>query len=345
MNHKQRTLIVNIVVVALIVAGLLWIGSLFVHPGSRAWTDNAQVRRDIVNINSRVQGFAERVLVDEYQYVAEGDTLVVIEDAQYRLRVAQAEAGYQNALTARTAQGTTIRTTQNNLSVSDAELDEVRIQMQQAEREYLRHQKLRERESVTQQQLENAETRYLSLKAKYDRLTRQQQSTRLVESEQTQRLDQHTAAIAVAEATLQQARLDLGYTVITSPCNGRTGRKEVQQGELVHQGQRIVTIVNDAGCWVDANFRERQLRHLAVGDRVEVKVDALGGTKLTGRVAAIADATGAQFSSVPQDNSTGNFVKVEQLVPVRIDLPSNENDAATLSLLKSGMNVECKVVR
>ena len=343
MKRKTRTLAVNIIVVALIVAGIVWILSLFVHPGG--WTDNAQVRRDIVSVNSRVQGFAEQVLFDEFQQVEKGDTLVIIEDAQYRLRTAQAEAGYQNALVARNAQGTTIRTTENNLSVSDAELDEVRLQMQNAEKEYHRYQRLLERESVTQQQFDDVETRYLTLKARYDRLTRQQQSTRLVQSEQTQRLDQHAAAIAVAEAALQQARLDLGYTVITAPCSGRIGRKEVQQGELVHQGQQMLCIVSDSSCWVEANFRERQMKNVRVGNAVTVKVDALDGLRLKGRISAIADATGSQFSAMPQDNSTGNFVKVEQLIPVRIELPAADNNAEALSQLKSGMNVEVKVTK
>lgn len=324
-------------------AGIVWILSLFIHPGG--WTDNAQVRRDIVNVNSRVQGFAEQVRFDEFQHVEKGDTLVVIEDAQYRLQLAQAEAQYQNALVAKSAQGTTIRTTQNNLSVSDAELDEVRLQMVNAEKEYNRYKRLLERESVTQQQYENVETRYLTLKAKCDRLTRQQQSTRLVQSEQTQRLDQHSAAIAVAEATLEQARLNLGYTVITAPCSGRAGRKEVQRGELVYPGQQLLTIVSDGDCWVDANFRERQMKNVHVGSDVTVKVDALGGHRFKGKVISIADATGAQFSAMPQDNSTGNFVKVEQLIPVKIALSTSDNNTEDLAQLKSGMNVEVKIVK
>lgn len=343
-SHRQRrTLAVNIIVVAMIVAGIVWILSFFVHPNG--WTNNAQVRRDIVSINSRVQGFAEGVFFEEFQHVKQGDTLVIIEDAQYKLQVAQAEANYQNALAAKTAQGTTIRTTQNNLAVSDAELDEVRLQVQNAEKEYTRYKNLLARESVTQQQFESVETRYLTLKTRYDRLSRQQQSTRLVQREQTQRLDQNTAAINVAEAALNQARLNLSYTVITAPCTGTTGRKEVQQGELVHAGHQLLTLVSDSDCWVEANFRERQLKHIAVGNAVVVKVDALGGQRLKGRVAAVADATGAQFASAPQDNSTGNFVKVEQLIPVHITLSSEENDTSILSQLKSGMNVEVKVVQ
>ena len=345
MERKHRTLAVNITVIALIAAGLVWIASLFVHPGSRAWTNNAQVRRHIVGVNSRVQGFAEQVLFDDFQEVRQGDTLLVIEDVQYRLQAAQAEANYQNALAAKSAQGTSIRTTQNNLSVSDAELEEVRLHMENALNELNRYKRLLASESVTRQQYEQVEVAYNTWKAKYDRLTRQQQSTRLMASEQTQRLDQNEAAVAVAHAALEQARLNLGYTVVVAPCGGRTGRKTVQQGELVYPGQPLLDIVDNSSCWIDANFRERQLRKVKVGDAVKVKVDALGGKVLQGRVEAIADATGAQFSAVPQDNSTGNFVKVEQLIPVKIALEATDNSAEDLAALKAGMNVECKIVR
>ena len=345
MQRKHRTLLVNIIVVMLIVSGLLWIASLFFHPGARAWTDNAQVRRDIVVVNSRVQGFATKVLFSDFQHVEAGDTLVLIEDAQYRLQAAQAEAGYQNAQVAKSAQGTTIRTTQNSLSVADAELDEVRLQVQQAEKEYLRYKNLLASESVTRQQYERMETAYLTLKARYDKLVRQKQSTSLVKSEQTQRLDQNEAAIAVAEAQVELARLNLGYTVVTAPCSGRTGRRSIQEGELLHTGQELLTIVSDGPAWVEANFRERQLRHVEVGTRIKITVDALRGMSFTGVVESIADATGAQFSSLPVDNSTGNFVKVEQLIPVKIALPDELNNADELRMLKSGMNVEVKVQR
>ncbi|MBR1644728.1 MAG: HlyD family secretion protein [Bacteroidales bacterium] len=345
MNRKNRTLLVNIVVVLLIGSGLVWIGSLFVHPGGRAWTNNAQVRRDIVSVTCRVQGFVERVACDDFQKVERGDTLVWIEDVHYRLQTAQAEAGYRDALAAKSAQGTSIRTTKNNLSVSDAELDEVRLQMAQAKREYDRNKTLLASEAVTRQQFEKSETQYLAWQAKHDRLLRQQQSTRLVQDEQSQRLDQNAAAVAVAEATLRQAQLNQAYTVVTAPCSGRAGRRMVKVGELVVPGRELLCVVSDSSCWVEANFRERQMKHVVVGATVDVKVDALGGQHFRGRVAAVADATGAQFSHVAQDNSTGNFVKVEQLIPVKVELPLSCNDTAALARLKSGMNVECKVVR
>lgn len=343
MERKQRTILVNIIVVASIVAALIWIFSLFIHPGSRAWTDNAQIRCEMVGVRARVHGYAERVLFDDYQFVHQGDTLVVIEDVSYRLQVATAEANFQNALAAKSAQGTTIKTTANNITVSDAELEEVKVQLKNAEKEYNRYKNLLRNEAVTQQQYDIVEMRYEQLQVQYDRLARQQESTRLVQREQTTRLDQHQAAIDVAEAALDQARLDLGYTVVTAPCSGFTGRKDILQGEMVHEGQELVTIVNNASYWVEANFRERQLRHLAVGNKVKVRVDAFGGKQLNGYIEAIADATGSQFARVGQDNSTGNFVKVEQLMPVKIALPSEANDTAILSQLKAGMNVECRV--
>lgn len=344
LNRKQRTLAINIVVIALILCGIGWICSFFIHIGSLEHTNNAQIFQDIVPINSRIQGFAKEVRFDEFQFVHKGDTLLLIEDAEYRLQLAQAEANYQNTLAAKTAMGTTIKTTQNNISVSDAGLEEARILLSNLEKEYHRYQKLLNSESVTQQQFEAVETQYNAQKAKYEMLQRQQYSTRLVESEQTERLNQNQAAISVAEAALELARLNLSYTVIVSPCDGFTSMKKVNVGELIQPGQKIISIVDNKNTWVIANFRERQMNHIEIGSPVEMEVDAIPDVVFKGTVSAISNATGSRYSIVPQDNSVGNFVKVEQRIPVRIDF-SADNQNGFLSKLCSGMNVECDIVK
>lgn len=344
LNRKKRTLIINFIVILAILAGLVWILSLFIHIGTPAFTDNAQIRQDIVPVNSRIQGFVKEVLFDEFQPVRKGDTLMIIEDTEFVLQLAQAQANYQNALVEKTAMGTTIKTTQNNISVSDANLDAIRIQLENAEAEYQRYQKLLEKESVTKQQYDVIETQYKVLKARYEMQVRQQESTKLVKSEQTQRLDQNQAAIHVAEAALKLAQLNLSYTIITAPCDGYTTRKNVNVGELIQPGQNIVSIVNNKDCWVVANFREKQMRHIQNGTKVKITVDAIPHLELEGYVSAISNATGAQYAIVPQDNSTGNFVKVEQRIPVKIRFTDN-NKSTDLDRLSSGMNVECKIAK
>jgi membrane fusion protein (multidrug efflux system) len=145
----------------------------------------------------------------------------------------------------------------------------------------------------------------------------------------------------LAEAAVELARLNLSYTVIIATCDGVTGRKEVHEGQLVQPGQTIVNIVDDSEVWVVANYRETQLPNIAVGAEVEIEADALPGVSFRGTVETISDATGAQYSLIPQDNATGNFVKVEQRVPVRISLEGN--DAEDLAKLRSGLNVTCEV--
>ena len=185
-NTKKR--IYNTVVIALIVAGLAYVCSRFVHPGVE-YTDNAQVGRHITPVNSRVQGFVKKVCFEEYQTVHKGDTLVIIEDAEFRLRLAQAEADLGNATSGRRATTTGIATTRNNLWVSDAGIDEAKVQMDNAEREWKRYRLLLAHDAVTQQQHDNVKTAYESAKARYEGLTRARHSTALAKNEQGHRLE------------------------------------------------------------------------------------------------------------------------------------------------------------
>ncbi|MDR0789953.1 MAG: HlyD family secretion protein [Bacteroidales bacterium] len=341
MNKKNKKLTINIVVITLVLCGVIWIASLFVHIGGE-YTNNAYVNRDMVVMSSRVQGFIKKVCFDEFQYVHKGDTLMLIEDAEFRLRVAQAEADYQKAISGKSAMTTIIHTTQNNLSVSDAGIEEMRVLLQNAEKDYLRYQKLLAEGAVTQQQYDGVKTSYEAMKAKYEMLVLQKQSTSLAKTEQTQRLDQTTSGIKLAEAALELAKLNLSYTVILAPCDGKIGRKTIQEGELVMPGKHLLAVVSNDSKWVVANFRETQMQHILVGSKVVVKIDAFPGRKFEGVVASISDASGAQYSAASPDHSIGNFVKVEQRIPVKILFTKN-NDAAILTQLTSGMNVECTV--
>lgn len=137
------------------------------------------------------------------------------------------------------------------------------------------------------------------------------------------------------------ARLNLSYTVIVATCDGVTGHKDIHEGQLVQPGQTMVDIVDNGDLWVIANYRERQLPNIHEGAEVTFTADAVPGVEYKGVVESISDATGAAFSIIPQDNATGNFVKVEQRVPVRIRLKGN--DSAQVKRLRAGFNVECKV--
>jgi putative multidrug resistance protein len=342
MKHKTKKLIYNITVLLLVIGGIIWVFSRFIHLGNVEYTDNAQIKQLIVPVNSRVQGFIKKVYFEEYQDMKKGDTLLLIEDAEFRLRVSQAEADYQNALSGKTVMTSTINTTQNDIAVSDAGIQEAKIRMDNAEREYIRYKNLLNQDAVTRQQYDAMKTNYDALKARYELLLRQKQTTTLVKQEQTQRLDQTDAGIKLAEAALEIARLNLSYTVIIAPCDGTTGRKDIQEGQLVQPGQTLVDMVDKNDKWIIANYKETQTANIHEGQKVDIKVDAIPNVIFKGIVKSISRATGASFSLIPQDNSAGNFVKVEQRIPLRINF-SNGNKPEDMEKLRAGMNVECEV--
>ena len=342
MDKKRKKILANIVIIAFILCGIGWIASLFIHIGGEH-TNNAQVRQNIVPVAARVQGFIKEIRFDEFQSVQKGDTLVIIEDSEYRLRWAQAKADYQNALVGRTAMETGISTIQNNLSVTDAGMQEIEILMKNAEADYNRFKVLLENRAVTQQQFDGIQTKYESLKAKLETMKRQKRSTSLVKTEQIQRLEQNELRIEVAKAALDLAELNLSYTVVLAPCSGTMSRKNIQVGELMMPGKPLFSVIDHSDKWVIANYRETQRENIHVGDKVEIEVDAFPSYIFEGRVEAISNATGAQYSHIAPDNSAGNFVKVEQRIPVKIVFAGG-NDPKLLEQLGAGMNVECKVL-
>ena len=201
--------------------------------------------------------------------------------------------------------------------------------------------KLLDEDAVTRQQYDNVKTTYESIDARYEQAIRMKHSTSLSKNEQTHRLGQNDAAIRLAQAAVDLARLNLSYTVIVATCDGTTGHKDIHEGQLVQPGQTMVSIVDNSDLWVIANYRETQLPHIKEGAEVAFTADAVPGVVYKGVVESISEATGAAFSLIPQDNATGNFVKVEQRVPVRIRLKNNNTQ--DVSRLRAGFNVECEI--
>lgn len=343
MNHRTKKIISYVLTIAVIVIAAAWVAGKFYHPGNVEFTDNAQVCRRIVPVNSRVQGYIKEIRFNEFQPVKKGDTLVVIDDADMRLRVAQARADYQRALAGRDVAGRSVGVASANAAVSDASVAEAKVLMEMALTDFNRYSKLLEKDAVTRQQYDAARTDYEAKKARYEMLARQRAASSSVVDETRGRIMQNDAGVELAKAMLETAELNLSYCVILAPCDGFTSRKDIQSGQLVQPGQTLLDIVDSEDTWVAANYKETQLRHIHPGSEVIIKVDAVKGVEYRGVVESISRATGASLSVLPQDNSAGNFVKVRQRVPVRIVF-SDDNSAEDMELLRAGMNVECEVI-
>lgn len=339
-NRKTVRIVYNVIIAALVIVGAAIVINKFVHFGDVEFTDNARIEQHITPVNSRVPGYIKEIRFEEYQQVRKGDTLVIIEDAEFRLALAQAHAGLANALAGHSATDAGISTTSSNINVTSAGIEEARVQMENAKREDDRFAALLKKDAVTQQQYDGIHTAYLSAKARYEAASRQRESLASVRNEQGHRLSQSRAGIEAAEAAVRLAELNLSYTAIIATADGVIGHKDIHVGQFVNPGQTMCSIVDNSEMWVVANYRETQMPHISVGSKVMMKVDAVPDVTFEGEVERISDATGAAYSMIPQDNATGNFVKIEQRIPVRIRLKKN----SAVGRLRAGMNVECETV-
>lgn len=342
MKHRSKKILSYIVTIAIIVTAAIWVGNRFIHPGNVEFTDNAQVHQQIVPVNSRVQGYIKEIRFNEYEPVKKGDTLVVIDDAEMRLNIARARADYQNAVAGRDVADRSVTSASANVAVSEAAVAEAKVLMEMVATDLARYEKLLAQDAVTRQQYDGAKTDYDAKKARYDMLSRQRSATSAVVDVNRQRISQSEAGIDLTKALLETAELNLTYTVITAPCDGYTSRKEIQVGQLVQPGQTLLDVIDSQDIWITANYKETQLRHIAPDSDVEISIDAIPDITFNGKVKSISTATGASLSLLPQDNSAGNFVKVRQRIPVRIEFTAG-NNPEHMAKLRAGMNVECSV--
>ena len=341
-NKKNIKRVYNAVTLVLLAGAIIYILSRFVHPGDVEYTDDAMVLRNITPVNTRVQGFIKEIRFNEFQYVHRGDTLVIIDNSEYILHLAQAEANVKGQREGSKATAAGISTTYSRVNVASASIEEARVNMINAKKDYNRYVNLLKAEAVTQQQYDDAKTRYETAIARYKASSRQKKTTALIKNEQAGMLGQSMAGVSISEAELNIARLNLSYTVITAASNGYMGHKDIHVGQLVQPGQELAKIVDTEDIWVIANYRETQMKHIIIGDAVTFKADAVSGVTFKGKVQAISFATGSAYSNVPVNNATGNFVKVEQRIPVRIEL-TKENKATDIKKLLAGLNVETEV--
>lgn len=320
---------VGIIGIFLAIWGLYAIISLFVDYKSSETTDDAQVEQYLSPINIRVPGYIKKIYFTEHQHVRKGDTLLVLEDDEYRIRLKEAEAALMDARSGRKVVANTLNTVSNSASVYDASIAEAQYRMEQLEKDYRRYSSLLKKNATTPIIVEQYQTQLEMARARVAALKQQREAAHSSVTEVDQRQENAEAAVKRAEAAVDLAALNLSYTVVTAPCNGCLGRRSIEEGQLVNAGQTLTTIIPDTRKWVVANYKETQISSLAVGQEVEVTVDAFAGKTFKGRIIAISSATGSKYSMVPTDNSAGNFVKIQQRVPVRIELTdiSDEDNA------------------
>lgn len=338
MNKK---LIINISIACLLLVGIALLVWKYYDPQYES-TDDAQVEQYLSPINVKVPGYIREIRFTEHQHVKKGDTLVVIDDREFLIALHQAEASLMDARSGRKVAEGSLNTASNSAGVYDASIREAQLRAEKLGRDYDRYTKLLAKKATTPVIVEQYKTEYDMANAKVEALKQQREAAKSTVSEVGQRRENAAAAILRAEAAVDMARLNLSYTVITAPVDGYVGRRNIEEGQLVSPGQTLTTLIPDTKKWIVANFKETQMAHIHQGQTVEITIDAMPGKRFVGTVTAISSATGSKYSLIPTDNSAGNFVKIQQRIPVRIDF-GNDLSAEENHQLAAGMMGEVRV--
>ncbi|PRY44211.1 membrane fusion protein (multidrug efflux system) [Spirosoma oryzae] len=364
----NKSTIFRIAGVVVLVVALFFGYSEFRYLQRHETTDDAQIDGDVNPVIPKVGGYVKTIRFNDNQYVKAGDTLLVIDDADYRIRVEQAEAALQSAMAAAgvsrsqvgvasaTIQSSqaSVLTARNQVATAQANVVAAQARARKSGQDFERYSRLLTEKTVPQQQFDAVQAERDAANAQLQAAQAQLQTAQAqvaaagtqtgVTSSQRRATE---GQISVAQAAVKQrqvdldlAKLQLSYTIVRAPISGVVSKRAVQLGQLVQAGQAVCSVVDNSNMWVTANFKETQLAQMQPGQTVTIDVDAFDGAKLTGNVGSFAGATGAKFSLLPPDNATGNYVKVVQRIPVRIAL---DKSSALYAKLRPGMSVNVAV--
>ncbi len=303
-------------------------------------TNDAYVGGDVTDLASKISGLIARVAVKDNQDVHAGDLLVQIDDRDFRVAVAKAQAEVAGAQAALADLNATRNLQVALIDEAQADVGNVKAQITLTQENKSRYARLATMQAGTTQDAQIAAANFAEAEAnalKVRAALAAAQAQLAVIDAQKQRAN---AGLSAAQADLAAAQLNRSYTQIRSPVDGVIGNRSAHTGSYAELGAQLLSIVPASGLWVDANFKEDQLARMRPGDRATISADVLPGDKITGEIASLAPASGAVFSILPAENATGNFTKIVQRVPVRIRL---DGGFARLGLLRPGLSVTVSV--
>jgi membrane fusion protein (multidrug efflux system) len=348
---KKRSPIFFIILGIMVVLGAYFGISGYIHGQSHEETDDAQVEANLSPVISKISGYISEVRVRDNQFVNKGDTLLILDKRDLTMALQQAEAALGTARSnLSSAEASTSATHQNittanaAVATANAQIEAAKVNVWRTGEDLKRYENLIKDHSITQQQYEQALAAKQSADKQLEILVAQRNQaaaqTSVVKSQVSASSEQSAIArssIRQKEVEIENAKLDLSYTVIVAAESGVVSKVPVQVGQFIQAGAQLFNVVLNNDKWVVANFKETQIAKMVEGQKVSVKVDAFPRHEFDAKLTSFSPATGARFALLPPDNSSGNFVKVVQRLPVKIEF-TNKNDSL-IQKLRPGLNV------
>lgn len=352
---KKKSFLFPIILAAVLLIGGFFGYRTYSFSQSHEETDDAQIASNMAPVVSKISGYVGEVKVKDNQFVKKGDTLVILDNRDQKMALESAIAALgtarSNVQTARastTAASKNINITNAAVATANAQIEAAKVNVWKTSQDLKRYANLVKDHTITQQQYETAlaakQSADRQLQVLVDQRNQVAQQTGVVASQTAASSEQIGVASSVVrqrEVDVENAKLNLSYTVIVAPEDGFVSKVPIQKGQFLQAGSQLFSLVRNNEKWVIANFKETQLDKMVEGQKVEVHIDAFPDEKFQGVISSFSPATGSSFSVLPPDNASGNFVKVVQRVPVRIDFVNMKPEIA--KKLRAGMNVKTTV--
>jgi membrane fusion protein (multidrug efflux system) len=335
-KKQKQANIRKVVIGTLLVVALYFGGKKVVFSITHETTDNAQIETSIVPVLTRIAGYVKTISIKDYDSVGQNQLVAEIDDAELQMQLEEQKADLQQSLAdvsnAQAQLENGILALKNNKGLIDLKT----IKQKKSNNDLTRDQNLFKEQAITRKQLEETEFQLSSSNQELSNAQTELATANNRIAVLRQNVNRAMALIDMKKTKIKETELKLSYTKIITPSAGKIGKKNINIGQFVQAGTPLFSIVNDSSYWIVANFKESQLESLEEGKKVNIRLDAFPDLTIEGTILSLSDATGAKFSLLPPDNSSGNFIKVTQRIPVKIAI---NNQAAFKNKLRAGMSV------
>ncbi len=352
-KNKKKLFIIATILSALLIVSIIY----FVNSANYENTDNAQLDADIIPIKPSVTGYIKIIHFKDNDQVKKGQLLITIDDTDLKTRVAQAEAALENSKSNLLSVQRNSNASNQNASASvqtsasvEQNINSAKARLTKSQEDFNRTENMYNAKAATKAQYDAAKADLEIYKAQYDGAVSQYKSASAQSQGVYSQAEAQKSQIALAEAMVKQreaelilAKIQMAHAFIEAPCDGIVTKRSVEEGQFITIAQPLCSIINNTNVWVTANFKETQITELQKGQEVKIVLDAFPDIKIKGKIGSFIGATGAKFSLLPPDNSTGNFVKIVQRIPVRIEITEFPKENASVLFPGLSAYVEVKI--
>jgi membrane fusion protein (multidrug efflux system) len=336
-QQKQNKAKIRKIVIGILLVIALYFGvKKIVFSLTHETTDNAQIETSIVPVLTRISGYVKNISIKDYDSVRQNQVVVELDDAELQALLEEQKADLlqstADVANAKAQLENAVLSLKNNKGVIELRT----IRQKKSAADLTRDQNLFKEQAITKKQLDESEYQMAAANQEASNANTDYSIANNRISILKEGLNKANAMIQMKQAKIKETELKLSYTKITTPSTGKIGKKNINIGQFVQAGTPMFSIVNDSSYWIVANFKESQLETLQEGKKVNIRMDAYPDLQIQGTILSLSDATGAKFSLLPPDNSSGNFIKVTQRIPVKISI---DNQTAFKNKLRAGMSV------